>query len=192
MKHNKEKIEFLKFIKKSELKSQNLGEKKIWKLDTVLLLLNLCYQSFVNFFDRLKQYDIICGSETIPFNSWFELPWGKLASYNLWNLIALFFFRVLWRSFPWNMEWHRCCDQGFPRARFNCWKHGRFLQWDNHSQVFRADLLFVSNFVLHPTFADSQSLCPFFVSFCFPPADSDILMVLSNILTNSYGFSVTI
>jgi len=95
---------------------------------------------------------------SVQFYSWFELPWRELGSSNLWNFIALHFSRVLWRSFPWHMEWHRCCNQGFPRARFNCWKHGRFLQWDIHSQVFCDDLLFVSNFYVTSNIYWFQSL----------------------------------
>lgn len=41
MKHNKEKIEFLKFIKKSELKSQNLGEKKNLKIRYCTIVIEL-------------------------------------------------------------------------------------------------------------------------------------------------------
>ena len=96
--------------------------------------------------------------------------------YVKWLILAiLFVYRVFWGSIPWLMERYRSCSQGFSRARSNCWKHGRLLQWDINSQV--SCYWYVDCFNLIPPIfltLSSVILCMWFL-----PAVFDILMVYS-------------
>jgi hypothetical protein len=91
----------------------------------------------------ISYFILLLRNDTILFWSSFGVfgPDYSLPSY---NFLLKCFARILWRSFPWYMEWNWCCHQSVSRTGFDNWKHGRFLQRDIHPQVPQILLIVLS------------------------------------------------